>query len=317
MATKHCEGCTRGTPLHAGQRRNHIRTRRGRAGRLLRHDRPTATRSSSPRTQQLTEDDHDTSVDLYMWSEQGQLEGKPLTLISLGSGGQGNTDACSASWTSKCDVEMVKGQADHRLPDRDRERRRLLLFAGGPGRGRKRRRRGPKSLRLPEGAVRAGHDPQRRRSGGLTRFRSHPTGPTRRSSRRPSSPPTKTPASPRCTHSTRQPVGRMRLLHSERRRRRQRTSKRASPASSCPMTAGHSSSRRTPWSRKTPTKASDVYEYVEGRPQLISTGRGQIYRRPTGRDYPDHADGGQPEWRRCLYRDLRHACTPGSKTGPS
>jgi hypothetical protein len=33
-------------------------------------------------------------------------------------------------------------------------------------------------------------------------------------------------------------------------------------------------------------EGSDVYEYVEGRPQLISTGRGQIYRRPTGRIIP-------------------------------
>jgi hypothetical protein len=58
---------------------------------------------------QLTADDHDTSVDLYMWSEQGQLEGKPLTRISAGSAGKGDTDACSTSWTEKCNVEAVRG----------------------------------------------------------------------------------------------------------------------------------------------------------------------------------------------------------------
>ncbi len=58
---------------------------------------------------QLTEDDHDTSVDLYMWSETGQLEGEPLTRLSVGSGGQGDTDACSATWTSQCNVSQVEG----------------------------------------------------------------------------------------------------------------------------------------------------------------------------------------------------------------
>jgi len=34
--------------------------------------------------QQLTAEDHDSSVDLYMWSEAGEKEGNPLTLISKG-----------------------------------------------------------------------------------------------------------------------------------------------------------------------------------------------------------------------------------------
>ena len=33
---------------------------------------PTAPRSTSPPTEQLTAEDHDTSVDLYMWSEAGE-----------------------------------------------------------------------------------------------------------------------------------------------------------------------------------------------------------------------------------------------------
>ena len=91
------------------------------------------------------------------------------------------------------------------------------------------------------------------------------------------------------------------------------TSKQASPASSCRTTAGRSSGRRTPWLPKTPTKASDVYEYVEGRPQLISTGRGQIFAQADWANHPDHADGRQPERRRRLLRDLRHAGPPGRK----
>jgi hypothetical protein len=66
--------------------------------------------------QQLTEDDHDSSVDLYMWSEQGQLEEKPLTRLSLGSGGQGDTDACNTSWTSQCDVSQVEGSRSTDYP---------------------------------------------------------------------------------------------------------------------------------------------------------------------------------------------------------
>ena len=51
----------------------------------------------------LTPDDHDTSVDLYMWSE----ETDSLTLLSIGDNGAGNTDKCNASWTTACDVEAV------------------------------------------------------------------------------------------------------------------------------------------------------------------------------------------------------------------
>ena len=36
-------------------------------------------------SEQLTSEDHDASVDLYMWSEAGEKEGNPLTLISKGT----------------------------------------------------------------------------------------------------------------------------------------------------------------------------------------------------------------------------------------
>jgi hypothetical protein len=52
--------------------------------------------------QKMTPDDEDNSVDLYMWSEETG------TLTRISSGGQaGNTDTCAASWISQCNVEVV------------------------------------------------------------------------------------------------------------------------------------------------------------------------------------------------------------------
>jgi hypothetical protein len=50
--------------------------------------------------QQLTPEDTDTSTDLYMWSEATNS----LTLVSKGTGGSGNSDACSAAFATKCAV---------------------------------------------------------------------------------------------------------------------------------------------------------------------------------------------------------------------
>jgi sugar lactone lactonase YvrE len=55
--------------------------------------------------QQLTADDHDTSTDLYMWSEATDS----LVRLSTGDNGAGNSDACSASWTEGCGVAPVEG----------------------------------------------------------------------------------------------------------------------------------------------------------------------------------------------------------------
>ena len=59
--------------------------------------------------EQLTSEDHDTSTDLYMWSEAGEESGHPLTLISKGDnagteGEPGNTNSCGATWVAKCGV---------------------------------------------------------------------------------------------------------------------------------------------------------------------------------------------------------------------
>jgi hypothetical protein len=59
----------------------------------------------------LTDDnsDTDTSRDIYMWTEAG---GGQLTLVSKGNDPTtGNTDACSASWIEKCNVEAINFQS--------------------------------------------------------------------------------------------------------------------------------------------------------------------------------------------------------------
>ena len=56
-------------------------------------------------SEKLTPDDTDTSIDLYRWSENA---GSPtLTRLSVGSGGSGSTDSCTATWTAKCNVVVV------------------------------------------------------------------------------------------------------------------------------------------------------------------------------------------------------------------
>lgn len=57
-------------------------------------------------TQQLIGEDTDESADVYMWQEH---PGSPasLTLVSQG-GGQGLSDDCQASWTEKCSVQLLE-----------------------------------------------------------------------------------------------------------------------------------------------------------------------------------------------------------------
>jgi hypothetical protein len=54
-------------------------------------------------SEQITPDDHDTSVDLFMWSEAGDT----VTRVTSGTGGVGDSDACNASWTTKCSIEIA------------------------------------------------------------------------------------------------------------------------------------------------------------------------------------------------------------------
>ena len=88
---------------------------------------PDASKVYFTSEEQLTPEDHDTSTDLYMWSQKGEEEGRPLTLISKGdnngdAGEPGNTDSCKAKliekygpngfetvpWTPKCGVVPVE-----------------------------------------------------------------------------------------------------------------------------------------------------------------------------------------------------------------
>ena len=60
--------------------------------------------------ERLTSDDNDNSTDLYMWSENG---GTPtLTRISQGNG-NGDTDACSASWIAACGIQPLTPERAH------------------------------------------------------------------------------------------------------------------------------------------------------------------------------------------------------------
>ena len=56
-------------------------------------------------SEQLTADDHDNSTDLFVWKE-----GSPATVsrISAGSGTSGNSDTCSAHWTSGCNAVPIE-----------------------------------------------------------------------------------------------------------------------------------------------------------------------------------------------------------------
>jgi hypothetical protein len=52
---------------------------------------------------QLTADDTDTGVDLYMWDELTES----VSRISAGTGGSGNSDSCSVSWIANCGIQVV------------------------------------------------------------------------------------------------------------------------------------------------------------------------------------------------------------------
>jgi hypothetical protein len=63
---------------------------------------PDGSRVFYTSDEKVTADDTDGSIDLFMWSEEGDT----VTRISAGTGGTGDTDACSAGWTAKCSIEI-------------------------------------------------------------------------------------------------------------------------------------------------------------------------------------------------------------------
>ena len=54
-------------------------------------------------SEQITGDDSDSSIDLYVWRESSDS----VTRLSTGSGGVGNTNACAATWIKGCGVAVV------------------------------------------------------------------------------------------------------------------------------------------------------------------------------------------------------------------
>jgi hypothetical protein len=73
---------------------------------------PDGTKVYYTSDEPLTVDDEDTSVDLFMWEEATNS----IKRLSAGAGEVGNTDSCSAGWTSQCDV-----QSAHMVIDTDSE----------------------------------------------------------------------------------------------------------------------------------------------------------------------------------------------------
>ncbi len=58
--------------------------------------------------EQLIEgEETDANTELYMWSQEGAEKGHPLSLISKPNGGTDNTNTCNAPWTSNCDTVPV------------------------------------------------------------------------------------------------------------------------------------------------------------------------------------------------------------------
>jgi hypothetical protein len=84
-------------------------------GRHIRYIGGTADGSTAYLTsdEQLSADDHDSSTDLYVWR---QSEPEKLTLVSVGPGGTGNGDACSASWVSGCGVVIIQFESYAKVP---------------------------------------------------------------------------------------------------------------------------------------------------------------------------------------------------------
>ncbi len=60
---------------------------------------------------QMTGDDTDSSEDLFMWQEGATPE---VVRISTGDGVTGDTDSCTASWIGGCGAEFVKTKAEQR-----------------------------------------------------------------------------------------------------------------------------------------------------------------------------------------------------------
>ena len=275
-------------------------------------------------------EDHDTSLDIYEWDEQGDT----VKLLSTGNG-NGNSDECN----SELRQPVRRGTARHRTqrkgrlrpvrprrrpvhpagdrqPARDRKRRRLLLLAGEPRPVEAGRPQRAQPLPLP----------QRRRS-----ISSRPSTPERRS--------TRIQISPDGLHAAFVTAARLTGYdnHGFKEMYTYNAATEAIRCASC-NPSGAAPTVNVQASQGGPFMSDDgraffatrealvpqdtdgiidVYEFVDGRPQLITTGTGT-------RDFgapgagPDllrarahRPRGGQPRRHRRLLLDLRHAGQAG------
>ena len=71
------------------------------------------------------EDEHHTGADIFMWSQKGEEEGQPLTLISTGT--EGDADSCDPVANTAHEHWNTTGAAGKLRRRRDRRRRRGRL----------------------------------------------------------------------------------------------------------------------------------------------------------------------------------------------
>ena len=306
------------------QRRGSPTKSRRTGGRLRRHDIGRLEGVLHRRPSQLTADDHDTSVDLYMWSEEDRLA------VDAGPSRRATTatataDTCGASWTAGCERRVARsaGQEAPDYPIADRERRRLLLLAGGA----RRRRSGAPGRREPLPLpAKAQPNFVATLSADGTRLpdcrgsRSRRTATTRPSDHRAELTAYENAGFTGDVHlrsrdrsdHLRRPANRAAAS------RRPPTSQASETGCSCPTTAAPSShtGRAGPQRHQ---QCLDVYEYVEGRPQLITTGTGRHIERSKASEDSSPASlmGVSAGRSQRLLRDLRHAGPPGPATASS
>ena len=285
MGTKDCNGCTE---EHLYMRVNDALTYDIAGGVAVNYYGMTSdgTKVFFTSDQQLTEDDHDTSDDLYMWSEQGELKEEPLTRLSVGGGGQGDTDACAAPWTNKCDVEMVRGTQVTDYP--------IATDAGDVY------FYSPEVLDQLENGVDGARNLYVYREGHVELVTTISVDGTGALSRIQVSPDGAHAAFVTSAKLSAYENAGFDEMYSFDPASGSVNCVSCIPSGEPPTTSIEASlsgffmsDDGRPFFGTTDAlvaqdtnQGSDVYEYVEGRPQLISTGRGQIFRRPTGRIIP-------------------------------
>ena len=103
--------CPSGLPVHLYMRVGGMITYDVSGGKVVNYEGMAEDGSAVYFTsaKQITPDDHDTSIDLFRWSEATDS----ISRISAESGGGvGDTDGCSPAWTTSCNVEVVSATSE-------------------------------------------------------------------------------------------------------------------------------------------------------------------------------------------------------------